>query len=156
MRQNFSVLIFFAFCLAAIILPSKIAAADIIQQSKLTFGKWAVTNNSSQHSITVNPNGSYVASSPALVMISPPSPGVYMVTGLPAFHSVASVSVVVNYNMQGDGPGFLLDNFTTQIPPSDAAGNTTLTLGARARTTGNSTGYGDDTYVGELNIEINL
>ena len=146
-----------SFCAAILLLPCAPAVADVLEQTQLTFGRWAVTDNNSQHSITVNTDGSYSTSSGTLVMLSPPIPGLYNVTGLPALHTVGSVVVTVNFNMQaGGGPDFLLDNFTTQIPQSDNAGNTTLTLGARARTNGGGTGYGDDTYVGELHIEINL
>lgn len=156
MRKKPPALHLISFCIAMIAMPIDMAGGAVLEQTQLTFGRWAITNNAAQHSITVNPNGSYNASSAALVMLSPPVPGVYLVTELPPFHTVGSVSVVVNSNMTGSGPGFVLDNFTTQIPPSDGAGTTTLTLGARARTTGTTAGYGDGRYVGELNIEINL
>ena len=133
------------------------AQADITELQKLRFGTWSITNNNSPHSITVAPNGSYNKSSSALIMISPPQPGLYRVTGLPPFTAVGSVNITMNQPMQsGVGPNFILENFTTAIPNTDAAGDTTLTLGATAKTSGTSQGYGDDTYAGELHIEINL
>ncbi len=134
------------------------AFAAITELQKLRFGKWSVTNNNSVHSITVAPNGSYSTSAPgAVIMLTPPQPGIYRITGLPAFTAIGSVVVTMNQSMQGGGgPAFIMDNFTTSVSSTNGAGEADLTLGATAKTSGTGQGYADATYSGELHIEINL
>jgi hypothetical protein len=132
------------------------ACADINEVQKLSFGKWAVTNNNSIRTITLGTDGNYT-NSPSMVMINPPQVGIYNIDGLPPGTSFPSVNVTMTQQMRGaGGPAFTVDNFTTLIPATNGAGETTLTLGATAKTSGNGQGYPDDTYEGELNIDLNL
>ncbi len=90
-------------------------------------------------------------------MLSPPSPGVYSVTGLPPFATILSVVVVMSQPLEAPAAeSFTMDNFQSIIPDANGAGNTTLTLGARANTSGNGNGYNDATYGGVLDVTINF
>jgi hypothetical protein len=149
--------LFAFFCAAMFMTYAGTSYADIDEVQQLRFGTWSITNNSSVHSITVNTDGSYSADTPLLVMISPPQEGIYSVDGLPPNTSFPSVDVTMTQPMTGTGgPDFIVDDFTTFMPDSNGAGETTLTLGATAKTSGTNQGYEDDTYEGELNIDINL
>lgn len=132
------------------------ALADINELQPLNLGRWVVTRNTSQFHITVNTDGSY-SNSTQLIMIEPPQQGIYQVTDLPPFTPISSVTVSVFTPLAGDGQSFTLDNFQAIAPPAtDGAGETTITLGLRARTSGNGNGYSDTTYNGTLQIDINL
>jgi hypothetical protein len=149
--RNYSVCLF-----AILFLMAAPAHAEITEIQRLNFGRWVITNNSSQHAITVDINGSVSASSNALIMLEAPEPGMYRVTDLPAFTSIGSVNVTMTQPMGGGGAAFILDDFQTAIPATNADGETTLTLGATAKTSGNNQSYQDTTHSGELLIEINL
>jgi hypothetical protein len=131
------------------------AWSQITESQRLNFGEWLVTNNNASHSVTVETNGTY-SNSPSLVMLTPPQQGIYQVQGLPNGAVINSVTVLMTQPMEGPGSeDFVMDNFTT-VAPNPVGGNTTITLGARARTSGNGNSYGDGSYTGELTLEINL
>lgn len=133
------------------------ARAHVTQVQQLNFGKWAITDNDSTHAITVDTNGNVSTSSNALVMIESPQPGIYTITGLPAFTAIGSVNVTMTQPMRaGGGPDFTMDDFQTVIPDTNSSGETTLTLGATASTSGTDQSYEDNTYSGDLFVEINL
>jgi len=132
------------------------AWADITEVQQLSFGKWAVTNNKAVQSITLGTNGNYT-NSPSLIMIDPPTVGIYEIDGLPPFTNFPGVQVTVTQSMTGVGGAYFnVDSFSIQIPSTDGDGKTTLTLGATAKTSGNGQGYADERYEGELNIDLNL
>lgn len=150
--------IFFVFLVVIFLMtPISSSWAQVITETqRLNFGTWLISSNASNYSITVQPNGSY-SNSPQLVMLSPPSPGVYSVTGLPPFATILSVVVVMSQPLEAPAAeSFTMDNFQSIIPDANGAGNTTLTLGARANTSGNGNGYNDATYGGVLDVTINF
>lgn len=138
----------------AVSLPSSSAQAAITELRRLNFGKWFFPNNNTAHSITIALNGNVSTSSSSLIMFSPPVTGLYRVTGLSAFGTVNSVTVTMSQPATFGAGQFLLDNFTTNIPPANNQGTTSLTLGATLTATGNGVGYGPGIYVGDLLIEI--
>lgn len=141
-----------------LILPvsGALAQTALSESQPLTFGTWAVTNNSSSHSITVETNGSYTHS-PDLLMITPPQEGVYQITGLPSEAAINSVTVTMTQALEfGGSEDFTMDDFDTIAPNADINGETVITLGATAYTSGNSNPYSDGSYSGELSIQINL
>lgn len=131
------------------------ALADINELQPLNLGRWVVTRNTSQFHITVNTDGSY-SNSTQLIMIEPPQQGIYQVTDLPPFTPISSVSFTLVAPMSYGGQSVTLDNFQYLIPTTDGAGETQLTVGMRARTSGNSQGYEDGQYSGTLEVDINL
>lgn len=153
MRRAFYVVLlgFFAF----LAMGTAPAQAQITETQRLDFGQWAVTSNATQYSVTINANGTY-SNSPELIMLSPPREGEYLVQGLPNGATISSVDVIMTMPMSGPGSeDFIIDNFDI-VAPDPVGGETTITLGARAVTSGNGNSYGDGSYTGELTLEINL
>ena len=70
-------------------------AQSITENQRLDFGTWFLAGNPASYSITINADGSY-SSSPELIMLSPPQEGFYLVTGLPSFANILSVSAVID------------------------------------------------------------
>jgi len=141
-------------CLTAGLLVTSTALADITENRALYFGEWMVTDNDAQHSITVNTDGTY-SSSPELIMITPPEEGLYDVDGLLPGTIINGVTVLMTDPLRlGGGQTFTMDNFDTIAPDADINGETTVTLGARARTSGNGLNYADGRYDGTLTIEL--
>lgn len=131
-------------------------AQTITETQRLDFGEWVVTSNAANYFVLINANGTR-NNSPEMVELRPAQVGEYQVEGLPAFAVISSVSVVMTQPMSGPpGQNFTMDNFTTIAPNADFNGDTTITLGARAVTSGNTGPYGDGLFTGELTLEINL
>lgn len=139
-----------------LLMPSSVQAQHSVIQA-LNFGEWVVTNNNSTQTATVQTNGSY-SNSPAMILISPPEPGIYLISGLPTNMTIQSVDVTMLTPMQSMGQSFTIDNFTTQLSSSNTgpSGETTLTLGARARSSANGIPYPDTTYTGDIMIVLNF
>lgn len=141
---------------ASVFFSSAPARADINELQPLNLGRWVVTRNNTQYHITVNTDGSYSNSS-QLIMLDPPQPGIYQINDLTPSSPINSVTATVLTPLSGDGQSFALDNFQVLAPPAtDGAGEATVTLGLRARTSGNGQGYSDTTYNGTLQIDIHL
>jgi len=133
-----------------------VANAQVIELQQLQFGEWVVTDNATQQTVTVNPDGSSSYSS-GLIMLQSPQHGIYRIEGLPPFSTIIGFDIVMTQAMDGPGaPTFSMDSFQTSADPVDGNGETILRLGATARTTGDGQGYPDGTYDGELTIDIDL
>lgn len=140
-----------------LLLSSLPARADVSfnETQALDFGEWAVLGNHGAYSISLAANGSYSSSSSRLIMIRAPQVGIYRVSGLPGDTIINGVNVTVNDPMSKAGSeSFTLDNFDVSVPNANSAGETTITLGARANTTGSGISYDDGVYTGELNLEL--
>lgn len=131
------------------------ACADIAVLQELDFGTWVVTNNAAPRNVTVATDGSY-SNSAQMIMLNPPQEGVYQIDGLPPGGVIINVTVTMTQAMQFGGQSFTLDNFDVVAPDPDGNGETVLTLGARASTSGGGIGYPDGTYNGQLLIDINF
>lgn len=140
-----------------IVLMPQLARGQHSVIQALNFGEWVVTNNNSAQTATVQTNGSY-SNSPAMILLAPPEPGIYLISGLPANMNIQSVDVTMLTPMQSMGQSFTVDNFTTQLSSSNTgpSGETTLTLGARARSSANGNPYPDTTYTGDIMIVLNF
>lgn len=131
-------------------------AQTITESQRLNFGEWGVTSNAGNYFVSITAGGA-TSHSPQLIELTPPQVGMYNVSGLPAFAAIASVTVLMTQTLAGPpGQTFTMDNFTTIAPNADGGGNTTITLGARAVTSGNMASYGEGLFTGELTLEINL
>jgi hypothetical protein len=132
------------------------AQAAISELQAFDFGHWVVANNNSVQTITVPPSGPY-SHTAGLIMISPPQPGRYEVSGLPSNGVVLSINVtMIDPLARGGGNNFTMDNFATSHIGPDVNGILTLRLGARAVSSGDGIPYVDDTYVGEIQVEFNF
>ncbi len=130
------------------------AYSDITELQKLRFGEFIVTNNSTQQGITVNVDGSFGFSS-IFLNIEDPQPGIYEIDGLTP-NSMITVTASQIQPLTGAGNFFTLRSFQTLDTDTNGAGVTTITLGATAETSGNSTPYVDQTYNGIIEIQISF
>lgn len=133
---------------------SAFAQVAITETQKLHFGKWFFGSDTSPVTISVNTSGVTNVSSPDVAMFTAPRPGIYAVTGLPAFAMINSVSVTMNMPLELGGRTFTIQNFTTAIPDADDLGRTTLRVGAEIVSAGGGLGYPGGVYDGTIDIEI--
>ena len=146
---------FFALLVAFGLISAPAARSAIIEIQPLDFGEWAITNNTALNYITVQTNGT-VSNSPSLInIIRPPQQGIYRVDGLPAFATINSINVTMVDPLQGGNQPLTMDSFQVIFTPVNGAGETTITLGATARTNGSGQPYDDAVYNGTLQLEIN-
>lgn len=132
------------------------AAQTITEDTPFYFGRWVITDNTSNHTITVDANGSY-SHSPELIPLLNPQPGTYIVTGLPSFAVINNVMITPASTITGPGGQvFTMDNFTFICPNANFDGETNLTIGARARMSGNGQPYANGAYQGQLNVVIDF
>lgn len=142
------------FFVVLVFLPVRAEAQVVFNEvTPLDFGKWIILGNSSSYNVVVNTNNSY-SNSPQIIMLETPEAGVYDITGLPP-NTVLSVTATMVTPLTLGGSELELDNFSIVAPDSNGAGETTILLGGRARTSGSGTGLTAGSYTGEVEIEIN-
>lgn len=144
------------FMLLALGMASPASAQHSVLQA-LNFGEWVITKNNTPQTATIQTNGSNSHSS-AMIMLTPPQPGIYLITDLPINMTIQSVDVTMMTPMQSMGQSFSIDNFTTELSSSNTGptGETTLTLGATATSSANGALYPDSTYSGDVMIVLNF
>ena len=132
------------------------AHAAVIVLQELNFGEWLIKSNIGVQSVTVQTDGSY-SNTADMIMLLPPTQGIYVIDGLNPSSVIASVNVTMLTPLSnGSGEDFTADTFTTISPDTDAGGQPTITLGARARSSGNGLSYTDGVHNGTLEIVINF
>ena len=131
--------------------------AAVIEIQPLDFGRWLVAGNNGVQNITLQTDSSY-SNSAGIIMLSPPQAGIFLISGLPISQIISSVTITMTQAMSsGAGEVFTMDNFTYDAPPStDGSGEATITIGARARTSGNGNPYANDVFNGDLEITFNF
>ncbi|MBI2235143.1 MAG: DUF4402 domain-containing protein [Micavibrio aeruginosavorus] len=120
----------------------------------MSFGTFAVRNNTAQHMIVIDPitgNGTYDA---ALLEIDPVQRGIYVMEGLPPNTPITLIFTNATLTPSGPGPSFSVSDFTDNSPVSDAAGDATFLVGATLRTSGNGQHYNSDSYSGTFDLQI--
>lgn len=136
-------------------LPAR--ADDVIVLQPLRFGSWIIPGNSAVYSVTVQPDGSY-SNSPQLIMISPPSEGIFDIGALPANATINSLDVNQNTPLELGGQNFDMAGFQTSLSSgvTDNNGRVTVTVGATASTTGTGGGYPSGLYTGALDLNFDM
>jgi hypothetical protein len=123
----------------------------------LSFGTFAMRDNSAAYSMTVSPTGmvSYSHANKILPFgISNPQPGIFQFTDFaPSTLLVINIADTV---ITGGGPDFDLVNFVFAPDPAstDAGGNLTLNIGATLRTSGLGGIYWDGGYSGNYVLSV--
>lgn len=145
------------FCLTWIfIIHIGAAHAGVTEIQALDFGEWIVAGNNSVDSVTVQTNGAY-SSTAGIIMLSPPQEGMFLFDNLPTSSAINSVIITMTQPMTiGGGEVFTVDNFTTIAPDTNPSGETIITIGARAVTSGNGNAYGNGVFTGQLEVDINF
>jgi hypothetical protein len=125
----------------------------------LNFGNFAITDNATSQTLTVlvdesGCNGE--SHSGGITVNSPPSCGVYNLTGFDANDSYSVIIGFQNLVKSGVPNQFEIDDFTTNTTAADSSGEATLYIGATLHTiTGNGV-YPNGGYSGIMDITINF
>lgn len=137
-------------------LNSREAVAGVSVVQALHFGSFVVKSNDAQYDIVVNTDGSYSFDPDGYIEISPPQEGVFDIDGLPTNSVINSVVITQTTPLSGIGGSFQMLDFQELHTNTDGLGVATITIGATARSSGSGIAYADDTYSGELLVEINF
>lgn len=133
------------------------AEAGVTVVQALSFGSWISKNNDAQYDITINTNGSYTFDAAGFIEIAAPQEGIFDIDGLPSSTAIASVTVTQTIPLSASGENFQMVSLQESHPATTTAGGTAeITVGGTARTSGNTNAYGDFTYNGQLEIQINF
>lgn len=141
-------------CLVLSLGAAQKAHASFVVIQNLHFGEFIIQDNRVSHRLTINPDGSYTPA-PSFIEITPPKPGIYQIDNLTP-NSIINVTAVQIQPMVGANNFFTLENFQVSHSNVDQAGLATITLGADAVTSGNGSPYTDDTYTGQIQIQISF
>lgn len=134
-----------------------VAFAGVTVVQPLEFGAYVVKRNDAQYDITVTSGGSYSYSSVGYIMISPPQEGIFDIDGLPISTAVASVDLTQSIPLSGSGDNFQMVNFTkVHNPTTDSSGVLRIAIGATARSSGSGIIYSDQTFNGQIDIQVNF
>ncbi|MDB2683061.1 hypothetical protein N9Z27_02280 [Alphaproteobacteria bacterium] len=124
----------------------------VTQTRALSFGTGVITNNSAQHEILLNADGSF-SNDPEIIFETNPITGIYQLTGANPSETL-NINIVVDQQLLGPGTDFIIDNFDIDAPATTSiSGGATIILGARMRTTGDSSAYANSTtFTGQFTI----
>lgn len=130
-------------------------AQNIATDRTLSFGEGIVTDNSAPYSISLQADGDYVAD-PAIVLMTPPQPGLYKLTEMIPLTVITNVTITVNQQMLGPGQDFTIGDFDIEAPDeSDIDGEAIIELGATITTSGNGAAYTDNAnYEAEMTLNV--
>lgn len=128
-------------------------AETITPVQELSFGTFALKNNSSRHLLRVARTGGITSDSEYVVMTSP-TPAEYSLSG---FTPSTSVTVTIPDTIITVGGGYFdVESFTpTPGLVTDSSGNATLRFGASLYSSGVGSNYSDGTFTGSINITVN-
>jgi len=153
--MRLSKMLFLMMVLGVIVESPVYAGVTTIQA--LSFGSFIVKNNNAQYDITVNTNGSYTFDGAGFIEIAPPQEGIFDLDGMTPLNAVTSVTVTQTIPLSGSGEGFQMVNLQeSHTAIVNLAGEIRVTVGGTARTSGNGNPYMDQTYNGQLEIQINF
>jgi hypothetical protein len=130
-------------------------AQTITTTQALDFGEAVILANDAQYEIVVSHNGSYSVD-PQISLVTPPTEGIYQLSGAPALQLITAINITVTQQMIGAGEDFIIDNFDiNNNPQTDASGDLTVEVGARLRTSGTGNPYLDaTTYNSVMTMDI--
>ncbi len=142
--------------LSAAIFSCTASAEAITEQQPLSFGQFAITDNTIVSTMTIPYNGLPPSVTGNIIPITPGQAGHYLLSGFPAY--VLFYITVTSSNLTKGGTGqpepLVLDNFTHPTLTANANGEALLKLGARLSTTGNGVSYVDAPYSGTITITV--
>lgn len=148
-----SFIITFAFL---VLFAAPVSAQTLTENSPLTFGQIAMTDNNSAHQIILLTNGSFTAD-PAYIFFTTPQLGSYTINGqAPNTDLTINISPNPIRALGGGGPEFtLIDTFTRPaIVRTDATGDVTFEIGGTLVSNGSGGAYLDDRHEGDFLVSV--
>jgi hypothetical protein len=155
MIRSISLWIMCAIFAFVVFLPKQGWAGVTVVQA-LSFGEFIVKNNNAQYDIVVNVGGGHTYDSSGFIQISAPQVGIFDIDGLPANSVISSVVITQVSPLLGGGRVFQMVDFQESHTNTNSSGVSRITVGATARTSGSGLAYVDQTYSGDLEIQINF
>lgn len=136
------------------------ARAQVVftEMAPLTFGTIVITSFGTSVQIVVSPQPIMPVYTGPIIPITLGSRAHYNMTGAPVSTAFTISIYNINNPVLGANPPFTLDNFTTfpLVLSTDAGGAADFFFGARLRSAGGGTPYGDGTYQGSYDFTINF
>lgn len=134
-------------CLTFIGPIKHVRAQELTQISAISFGTFAIMNNTAPRSLTVDPNNN-VSGDPFIVVDIDPARGEYLLTNQDPNRAldISVTNGTLTLNDSGSGNSMTISAFTTNNPSTDINGDATIYLGATLTTSGNSSGYSDGIF----------
>ena len=121
-------------------------AQELTQIQGISFGAFAILDNSAPRSITVAPNNN-VTGDPNIAIATDPTRGEYLLTNQDPSRALdISVSVGSLTLNDSGGHSMTVDTFTDNNPSTDVNGDATVYIGATLTTSGSGTVYNDGSY----------
>lgn len=150
LMKRVTVLFFLFFCAQSAI------AQTLTEDQVLSFGTFALKNNSAAHAFIVHRDGSTTAD-PEYIEILPAQEAIFSVTGCPPNTNVTINIDNASMTLGGGGAGeaFTVDTYT--LPPvtqTDGAGNLTFDVGATMTSSGTGTMYTDGGHSDQFDVTI--
>lgn len=133
---------------------ASVIAQTITPVQEMSFGKFALKNNSSAHMLRVARTGGVTADS-AYIVMDTPVPAEYTLAGFTPSTPLTVSIPDSTLTAAGTGDHFDLRDFTpTPGLTTDGAGGATLRFGASLYTSGSGTNYIDGAFSGDIDITV--
>ncbi len=144
------------FLTIAFLLLSLPAMAAVTVTQPLTFGEFALTDNSAPRSMSISALG-VLSKDTQFVTIIPPQEAIVDVSGFPTKTNLIINITFNNLTSVDGGDSFTIStpNIRPNNPKTDNAGEITLRIGATLTTSGGGGFYPDSTYNGLMTVSVN-
>lgn len=139
------------FLLASLI--SNVCYGAVSEEQALSFGNFAIADNSTVSSIVIPYSGANPTYTNKIYPLVHGQRGIYRLSAFPAFTPLTVT--INNFSLQRiSSTNLNIETFTHDTIVTDGAGSALMYLGATLKTTGDSGTYGDGNYTGNINITI--
>lgn len=146
-----------ALCLSCFGMAHLAQAQSFSQTQAMNFGRIALTNSSGVETITLSPDGGYVASA-GIIVLDDPVPARFDGNGFAPNTAATLIVTDGNATLGGTGTGsiFTIKDYVSSPPTivTNGAGSLIFTLGATLRSEGNNTIYTDGNYTTDITVSL--
>lgn len=146
----------FLFFVAAMLSISPAQAQVFSRMQELSFGTFALRNNTGVHQLRITQAGVITANS-NYARFTDPVRGRYRMQGYPpsTVFTITIPNTTLSLNGLGAGELFNLDLLHPATRTANGAGNATFFVGGSLTTSGSGTMYSDGNYQGDMDVTIN-
>ncbi len=127
------------------------------QTQAMSFGRIALTNYNGVETITLSPDGGYVAST-GIIVLDDPAPARFDGNGFAPNTAATLLVTDGSATLGGSGTGsmFTIKDYVSSPPTivTNGAGSLVFTLGATLRSEGNNTIYTDGNYTTDITVSL--
>ena len=138
-----------------LLLSSSHANATMVELQELSFGSFALVDNSVVSQLIIPHTTASPWKTNKLFILSNGQPGHYQLSEFPA-NTALNVSIADYFILLGGGESFRISHFTFDNMISDDNGEALLKVGATLYSSGNGIPYVNGGYFGTMNITIDF